>query len=70
MWNVKSKPTPMEAGLELKPAEAGKAVRQEDYRRLVGKVQWPAMVTRPDISYTVSRLTSVSNAPTKEAWVR
>ncbi|ERF75333.1 hypothetical protein EPUS_00125 [Endocarpon pusillum Z07020] len=68
MWNVKSKPTPIEAGLELKPAEAGKAVRQEDYRRLVGKVQWPAVVTRPDISHTVSRLASVSNTPTKEAW--
>jgi hypothetical protein len=68
MWDVKAKTTPMESGLKLTMTTAEKAVRQEDYRRLVGKIQWLAVVTRPDISWAVSRLASVANGPSEEAW--
>ena len=68
MWEVKQKSTPMEAGLELQAVAENKAVRQGDYRKLVGKIQWLAVVTRPDISYAVSRLASVAQGPTEEAW--
>jgi hypothetical protein len=41
----------IEPGQELEPVEATAAVRQEDFRKLVGKIQWLAVVTRPDITY-------------------
>jgi Reverse transcriptase (RNA-dependent DNA polymerase) len=68
MWDVKTKATPMESGEELQPVEIEKAVRQEDFRRLVGKIQWLAVMTRPDITYAVSRLASVANRPSEGAW--
>lgn len=69
MWDVKAKTTPMEVGVELAPAVDEKGiVRQEAYRKIVGKVQWLAVVTRPDITHTVSKLASVANASTDKAW--
>ena len=69
MWDVKPRPTPMEPGLELTiEKDKEKIVRQKDYSRLIGKVQWPAVVSRPDISWTVSRLASVVNRPSEQAW--
>jgi Reverse transcriptase (RNA-dependent DNA polymerase) len=68
LWESKRVLTPMEPGLELKTVEAKEAVRQEDFRKLVGKIQWLAVVTRPDITFAVSRLASVANGPTEEAW--
>ena len=67
MWDIKTKATPIEPGLELEPVEATATVRQEDFRKLVGKIQWLAVVTRPDICYAVSRLASVANGPSEEA---
>ena len=68
IWDVKTKATLIESGEELQPVETEKAIRQEDFKRLVGKIQWLAIVTRPDITYAVSRLTSVANGPSEAAW--
>jgi hypothetical protein len=65
---VKTKPTPMKPGQKLEPVKTTAAVRQEDFRKLVEKIQWLAVVTRPDITYAVSRLASVTNRPSEEAW--
>jgi Reverse transcriptase (RNA-dependent DNA polymerase) len=39
MWDVKTKATPIESGEELQPVETEKTVRQEDFRRLIRKIQ-------------------------------
>jgi cobalamin biosynthesis Co2+ chelatase CbiK len=38
MWDVKTKPTLMEPGQELEAVEATVLVRQDDFRKLVGKI--------------------------------
>ena len=38
MWDIKIKATPIEPGLELEPVKATATVRQEDFRKLVGKI--------------------------------
>ena len=66
MWDSSLKATPIESGLELETVGQEKAVRQEDFKKLVGKMQWLAVVTRLDITYAVSRLASVANGPSAE----
>jgi Reverse transcriptase (RNA-dependent DNA polymerase) len=68
IWDVKTKATSIKSGEELQPVATEKVVRQEDFRRLVGKIQWLAVMTRPDITYAVSRLVSVANGPSEGAW--
>ena len=67
LWDAKSKPTLMEAGLEIEPADV--PIRMEDFRRLVGKIQWLAVISRPDIAHATSRLASVVTKPSETAWV-
>jgi hypothetical protein len=38
MWDVKTKPTPLEPGQELESVEVTASVRQEDFRKPVGKI--------------------------------
>jgi Reverse transcriptase (RNA-dependent DNA polymerase) len=38
---------------------------QKDYQSLVGALNWAAVVTRPDISYTLSRLSKFLSKPAK-----
>jgi Reverse transcriptase (RNA-dependent DNA polymerase) len=39
MWDIKTEPTPIEPGQELEPVKTTALVRQEDFRKLVGKIQ-------------------------------
>jgi hypothetical protein len=43
-------------------------VRQEDFRKLIEKIQWLAVITKPDITYAISRLVSVINGLLEKAW--
>jgi len=66
--------TPMAAGLilskEMCPqTDADKEfMRDKPYQRAVGKLNYLALTTRPDISYTVSRLARYSSNPGPEHW--
>ena len=58
--------TPMDEGVQLHQAEDGykaTAEDQEGYRKIIGCLQWLATMTRPDISYAVSRCARYSNNP-------
>ncbi len=41
----------------------------ENFRRLVSKIQWLAVISRPDIAHATSRLASVITKPSEMAWV-
>jgi Reverse transcriptase (RNA-dependent DNA polymerase) len=66
MWDAKPKATPMEAGLEIEPAEH--PVKIEEYRRIVGKILWLAIISRPDIAHDASQLATVAAKPSETAW--
>ena len=58
--------TPMDKGVQLHQAEHDFETTtdgQEGYQKIIGYLQWLATMTRPDISYAVSRYTRYSNNP-------
>ena len=67
MTDSRSVATPMEAGTQIEPAEK-EPVRMEHFRSLVGRIQWLAVVARPDIAHAASQLGSVATKPTEGAW--
>lgn len=63
--------TPMDVNVKLSKPEGPPS--EEDmklpYRELIGALNYLALATRPDISYSVSRLGQFNNCYTKEHWV-
>ena len=43
-------------------------MKDKPYMRVVGKLNWPALATRPDISYTVSQLARFNSNPGPQHW--
>jgi Reverse transcriptase (RNA-dependent DNA polymerase) len=66
MWNARTVSTPMEASTVVEPADV--PIKMEEFRSLLGKIQWLAVVTRPDITHTAGMLGSVATKPSEQAW--
>jgi transposase InsO family protein len=68
--------TPMVTGLQLRrpdkslpvPTDLIDWIDRTPYRRLVGSLMWLAVATRPDIAYTVGRLSSFVDCYRPEHW--
>ncbi|GAB5371106.1 hypothetical protein AAMO2058_001551200 [Amorphochlora amoebiformis] len=63
MQNCKGVTTPMAPSVKLTKDEEGPGVDQEKYRSIIGKIAYLATCTRPDLAYTVSKLSRYLNDP-------
>ena len=74
MWNVNPVSTPMVPGLHLIPApspqslEDAEYMKDKAYMRAIGKLNYLALGTQPDISFTTSTLARFSSNPGPEHW--
>jgi hypothetical protein len=73
MWDCRSVDTPSAAGVDLTVSEAEvisekdqKEIEQFDYCGVVGSLMYASVLTRPDISYSVSVLTQYMQKPHKK----
>lgn len=66
IWKLKNKTISIETDLELDSADT--SIKQKKYKRLVKKLQWLIVMTRPDIIYVVSKLASIVNASSTMTW--
>lgn len=60
-------PTPMSTSLTLSVVKDSRVIDQSGYHRLVGKLQYLSL-TRPDISFTVNKLSQYLHCPQKHHW--
>lgn len=68
---TKCNPTtsPMEQSLQLrKVKEASAPVSQEDYRRVVGQLQYLVYGTRPEFSFCVGYMSRFCHRPSEQHW--
>ena len=57
--------TPMEPGRKLLPASADDLrCGRDEYQHLIGKLMWVMLATRPDICFSVGRLSQFNADPT------
>ncbi|XP_074287948.1 secreted RxLR effector protein 161-like [Silene latifolia] len=59
--------TPYDPSIHLKKNE-GISVNQEEYAKIIGSVMFLMNYTRPDIVYTVSRLSRYTHSPNQSHW--
>lgn len=71
MTNCNSSKTPSQSNITLVSGtdEEKEAAKALPYQQLVGCLQWIALSTRPDIAYTVSRLSSFNSGWTQTHWL-
>ena len=62
------RPTPMLHKLSLPPTQSDEDVVNEPYRSLIGSLMYPAVWTRPDISFAVGALSQHNNKPGNIHW--
>ena len=64
-----SKPcaTPFDSNCKLKK-NMGDSVSQLEYSRMIGSLMYITNCTRPDIAYSINKLTRYTNIPAKEHW--
>ena len=64
-----SKPcaTPFDPNCKLKK-NMGDSVSQLEYSRMIGSLMYITNCTRPDIAYSINKLTRYTNIPAKEHW--
>jgi len=67
MENCKGVSTPMCSTVPLRVADGSPHIDATRYRRTIGKLQYLSL-TRPDISYTVNKLSQFMHVPTDEHW--
>lgn len=65
--DLTSAKTPYDSSLHLKKNN-GDGVSQEQYAKIIGSVMYLMNCTRPDIAYTVSRLSRYTHNPSAEHW--
>mmetsp|Transcript_1257 Transcript_1257/g.2126 ORF Transcript_1257/g.2126 Transcript_1257/m.2126 type:complete len:203 (+) Transcript_1257:2168-2776(+) len=63
MQDCKGVTTPMAPSVRITKDEEGPGSDQERYRSIVGKIAYLATCTRPDLAYTVSKLSRYLNNP-------
>lgn len=67
MSECKTANTPMEANLKSKRENVTSG--QNPYQQLIGSLMYLAVLTRPDIAYSVSYLSQFNNCNNEEQWV-
>jgi hypothetical protein len=67
MVEAKGQLMPLAPGTLL-TRNTGSASAEVPYRRLVGKLMWLIVATRPDLAYAVTILSQFNNNPTYEHW--
>ncbi|XP_074314859.1 secreted RxLR effector protein 161-like [Silene latifolia] len=55
-------------GIKVTRTPTGNSVSQEEYAKIIGSVMFLMNCTRPDIAYTVSRLSRYTHNPGKDHW--
>ena len=65
--NCKPAVTPFDANCKLKKNN-GNAVSQLEYSQIIGSLMYLMNATRPDIAYSVSRLSRYTSNPAKDHW--
>ena len=68
MVDCKAVNTPMEAGLSLVRDDSAVCEGQFPYQQLLGSLMYLSVLTRPDISYSVSYLSQFNNCYTETHW--
>jgi hypothetical protein len=67
MSDCATAPTPMEVGLDLKLGDK-KNLPDVPYQMLIGSLMYAMVCTRPDIAFSVRRLSRLNNCYTMEHW--
>ena len=65
--NCKPAVTPFDANCKLKKNN-GNAISQLEYSQIIGSLMYLMNATRPDIAYSVSRLSRYTSNPAKDHW--
>jgi hypothetical protein len=66
MWDARRAATPMKAGIEIEAAK--ESIRMEAFRSLIRRIGWLVMISRPDISYIISKLARMAIKPLEQIW--
>jgi hypothetical protein len=67
MSDCATESTPMEVGLDLKLGDK-KNLPDVPYQMLIGSLMYAMVCTRPDIAFSVGRLSRLNNCYTMEHW--
>jgi len=67
MDGAKDVTTPLYTSVSLKLADGSSSVDSTEYRRVIGALQYLSL-TRPDISFTVNKLSQFMHSPTQTHW--
>ena len=61
--------TPMDANAQLQKADGGAPVTDEPYRQAIGSLMYLMVGTRPDLAFSVGKLSQFVEAPTDTHWI-